>query len=97
MSSSTKLYKISQLSSALGISHVKNCTGPLKQLSEDYQIIHSEVLRHQAETVVCPTKGKESSGCSEPECVQEVLEKQSEIMGDKELQDYVANFGKYYR
>ena len=57
----SKLHKISNISSAVGISYVKNCTIPLKDVSEDFQIILSPIIRYKEETVVFPTKVKENS------------------------------------
>jgi len=64
MSSSTKIISKLYKTSTLGIGHVKNYTNgwsiPLKELSEEYQVIHSEVLNRQPEEVVYTTRVKES-------------------------------------
>ena len=57
----SKLHKISNISSAVGISHVKNCTIPFKDVSDDIQIVLSPIIKYKAETVVCPTKVNASS------------------------------------
>ena len=67
----SKLHKISNISSAVGISHVKNCTIPLKGVSEDFQIILSPIIEYKAETVVRPTKVNASSTSSKSNIAQE--------------------------
>ena len=67
----SKLHKISNISSAVGISHVKKCTIPFKDVSEDFQIVLSPIIRYKAETVVFPTKVKENSTFSKSNIAQE--------------------------
>ena len=83
----SKLHKISNISSAVGISHVKNCTIPLKDVSEDFQIILSPIIRYKEETVVFPTKVKENSTFSKSNIAQELTGSKTGRYNDMDNRD----------
>ena len=47
----SQVRKVSQLSTALGVSHVKNFTPAVQNCAQNYQILHTTVLNQDVEVI----------------------------------------------